>query len=297
MWGVGQGVQAFSQQACEPVLCGGGRHTPPIDLLRDDGTAIRQGGTLMRTATGCTVVSDGNRQIERQSGQMHHGCNPQMQDGEDESVATSSLGDARAFVRAQRNRRAFKIDRSRMIIASLILLAFQSSTAALAAESCLATDVQLANWHEKAARQVDAPDGAARCWQSKITPALEMCLEVSGQPQKCRLAIRFQNQFSDFPVDQTFGVSFKEETFKENQSNFGCDVINTMVLTTVSTSEEERVKISEQIDVPRESLCVNGIGEFSGLIENNSIFLFNNLVGIVYVKIDLNFDFGPDGRP
>ena len=61
VWVVTQGMQAFSPQACEPVLCGGGRHAPLIYILCYDGAAVRQDRSVLRSANFAIGVSRADR--------------------------------------------------------------------------------------------------------------------------------------------------------------------------------------------------------------------------------------------
>ncbi len=291
MWGVRQDTQAFSPQACEPVLCGSGRTLPLLDTLLNCGGMQRRDGSLLCAATGRAVISDDNLRIERVVG---GGTARRVRS--DFARRSGALGNLSAPVDKDNGTTAKTLRAlqwccvwPRSFIAGLAAAICVFSGASAAAEGCLSTEVSLSNWQEKDAGQIDRQAGSARCWQSRTNSGLEMCLERTGEPKACKLEIRFQGKRTDFPVDDSHDLAISENMYSDNRYDFGCDVIRTRIMTEWEISSDERIEITEDTQVPENSICINGIGEVVGFREISSILIGSHLVQVSYTRLDLDY--------
>jgi hypothetical protein len=111
------------------------------------------------------------------------------------------------------------------------------------------------------------------------------------------LEISFQGNSEDFPVDETFDIAIIEKVIREQtsgsgMSGSGCTVVRTLIETNVAISSDERIGISEDIRGPEGDVCINGIGEILGYIEQFSLLFGSYLAQVTYTKLDL--DYRPD---
>jgi hypothetical protein len=194
-----------------------------------------------------------------------------------------------AVVKTQKSLR-WVFGQPRSVIIAVAASLYILPVASAAAEGCLSTDVKLSNWTEKEASQIEAPAGSARCWQSKSNSNLEMCLERTGEPKECKLAIRFQGRSIEYPVDENQEIVFSERKNSDKWQVALCDSIINRIRTTISFSKHMHVGIGEDVAVPEDEICVNGVGEILG-IDTHSVFLGDYMVQVGVTKEWENFDF------
>lgn len=180
------------------------------------------------------------------------------------------------------------------IRAGVVALICLIPTTVVASESCLTADIALKNWKEVDVTSITDAGAMARCWQSASNARLEMCLVRKGEPATCRLQIGFQGKSEDFAVDETYDLTMTEKVLREQTSGTGmsgsaCTVVRTLIETKVAISTDERIRISEDSRVSEDEICINGIGEILGYIEQFSLLLGDYLAQVTYTKLDLNY--------